>query len=131
MPPKGQLYRGNSLKGGFASSDDDLSLGSGDLSGSNHHSGSGSGSVKSFKTTTTYNYSKQEYVDPKVAEKEQKAVNASKCIMILCLLVVAAALSTATYFVLKAEEQDDFEAQVCVWHQEENCVEYYILYSVF
>jgi hypothetical protein len=82
-------------------SDDDISL-----SSSMHtRSTTGTGVVNRSSSIP-------QYVDPKVAEKEQRFVSISKWGMILCLLIVAAAFCTATYLLLEEEEQQDFAVQV-------------------
>ena len=52
------------------------------------------------------------YVDPKVAESEQRVVAISKWVFFCSLLIVAAAFCTATYLILQIEEEQDFEVQV-------------------
>jgi hypothetical protein len=49
---------------------------------------------------------------PIIGQQETKAVNRSKSLVYLVLLVSAAAAGTATYFFLSIEEQDDFESEV-------------------
>jgi hypothetical protein len=47
-----------------------------------------------------------------IGRQETKAVNRSKLVVYLALLVAAAAMGTATYFYMAMEEQDDFESEV-------------------
>jgi uncharacterized protein HemX len=86
--------------------DDDLSLAESQRSERSYASGT------SHSTSQNMRRSTPKYVDSKVAEKEQKVVTKAKILMMLVLLVVAAALCTSTYFILKNEEQDNFEQQV-------------------
>jgi uncharacterized protein HemX len=47
-----------------------------------------------------------------IAHQETRAVNRSKSLVYLVLLVAAAAAGTATYVFLSIEEQSDFESEV-------------------
>jgi hypothetical protein len=47
-----------------------------------------------------------------LGQHETKAVNRSKSLVYLVLLVAATAADTATYFFLSVEEQDNFESEV-------------------
>jgi hypothetical protein len=47
-----------------------------------------------------------------IAQHETKAVNRSRLLVYLAILVTAAAAVTATYFFMSGEEQDDFESEV-------------------
>jgi hypothetical protein len=47
-----------------------------------------------------------------IAHDETSAVNRSKVLVYLVLLITAAAVGTATYFFVAKEEQDDFESEV-------------------
>jgi hypothetical protein len=47
-----------------------------------------------------------------IAQDETSAVNRSKFIVYLVLLVTAAAVGTATYFFMSKEEHDEFESEV-------------------
>jgi hypothetical protein len=50
--------------------------------------------------------------DSVIAQDETSAVNRSKIVVYLVLLVTAAAVGTATYFFVSKEEHDDFETEV-------------------
>jgi hypothetical protein len=47
-----------------------------------------------------------------IGRQETTAVNRSKLVVYLALLIAAAAMGTATYFYMAIEEQDDFESEV-------------------
>jgi hypothetical protein len=47
-----------------------------------------------------------------IGQHETKAVNRSKSLVYLVLLIAAAAAGTATYFFLSIKEQEDFESEV-------------------
>eukprot|EP00980_Cylindrotheca_fusiformis_P013753 scaffold3541_cov116-Cylindrotheca_fusiformis.AAC.6 len=53
-----------------------------------------------------------EYAAPDVANREQKAVNRSKFLVFFVLLLAVSGTASATYFLMKDEEQGDFEASV-------------------
>ena len=81
------------------------------------HSRGSRGTHRSSRTTGTAVVNRSavnrpQYIDPKVAEKEQRFVSISKWGMIVCLLLVAAAFCTATYLILVQQEQNEFEVQV-------------------
>jgi hypothetical protein len=50
--------------------------------------------------------------DSVIAQDETSAVNRSKILVYLVLLITATAVGTATYFFLSKEEHDDFESEV-------------------
>jgi hypothetical protein len=50
-----------------------------------------------------------------IGQHETKAVNRSKILVYLVLLVAAAAAGTATFFLMSIEEQDDFESEVSIF----------------
>eukprot|EP00980_Cylindrotheca_fusiformis_P024027 scaffold11398_cov125-Cylindrotheca_fusiformis.AAC.3 len=50
------------------------------------------------------------YVAPDVANREQKAVNRSKFLVFLTLLLAVSGAATATYLLMEDEERGDFEA---------------------
>ena len=52
------------------------------------------------------------YVDPVVAEREQKAVYWSKVLVLLVLSLAIIAVGTATYFFVENGETSTFETQV-------------------
>jgi hypothetical protein len=62
--------------------------------------------------TSAKEASTSSHASPIIGQQETKAVNRSKSLVYLVLLVVAAASGTATYFFLSVEEQDDFEFEV-------------------
>lgn len=47
-----------------------------------------------------------------IAQDETTAVNRSKCVVYLVLLITAAAMGTAAYFYVSKGEQKDFESEV-------------------
>jgi hypothetical protein len=49
-----------------------------------------------------------------LARAETQAVRRSKRIVLLVILLAAIAIGTATYLFMRNEENDQFEAQVCV-----------------
>jgi hypothetical protein len=44
---------------------------------------------------------------------ETRAVNRTKALVYICLLLAGVAISVAAYFFAKNKEQNDFEAEVC------------------
>eukprot|EP00980_Cylindrotheca_fusiformis_P019593 scaffold6796_cov103-Cylindrotheca_fusiformis.AAC.2 len=51
-----------------------------------------------------------EYVAPDVAKREQKAVNRSKLLVLVALLLSVGGAATATFLLMEGGDQDDFEA---------------------
>ena len=67
----------------------------------------------SGRTTACSNsFAKQEYVNPKVALKEQKRVVYAKCAVAGVLLVAMASLSAATFVLIQRGEYQNFTTQV-------------------
>lgn len=82
------------------------------------------GSVASAATNTTTStsltsmteasnsFAKPEYVNPKVAQKEEKWVLYAKCLVAGVLVVAMASLATATFILIKRGEYNEFKTQV-------------------
>ena len=56
---------------------------------------------------------KPDYVDPVVAEKEERAVFWSRLVVICILSIALAAMATTMFLVISKSEEDDYETQVC------------------
>ena len=56
---------------------------------------------------------KPSYIDPVIAEKEQRAVFWSKILVLLVLSIAVTAVATTTYLIISRGENHNFETQVC------------------
>ena len=88
------------------SSDDDVSL------GFNTTNPDDVNDNNEMSTRTPSSIERSEYVDPIVAEKEQKAVFYSRTIVVTVLLVAVIIMSCTMYLLVTKNEKDDFENQV-------------------
>ena len=88
------------------SSDDDVSL------GFNTTNPDDVNDNNEMSTRTPSSIERSEYVDPVVAEKEQKAVFYSRTIVVAVLLVAVIIMSVTMYLLVTKNEKDDFENQV-------------------
>ena len=61
---------------------------------------------------TTPGFARPTYVDPVVAEKEQRAVFWTRVVVISVLVVAVAILATTMYIIVSRSEQSNFETQV-------------------
>eukprot|EP00980_Cylindrotheca_fusiformis_P002323 scaffold541_cov138-Cylindrotheca_fusiformis.AAC.6 len=52
------------------------------------------------------------YVEPDVANKEEKAVTRSKCLIVFVLLLAVSGAATATFLLMEKEQNNDFGAAV-------------------
>ena len=87
------------------SSDDDVSLGFNTTNPDDVNE-------NEMSTRTPSSIERSEYVDPVVAEKEQKAVFYSRTIVVAVLLVAVIIMSVTMYLLVTKNEKDDFENQV-------------------
>ena len=72
-------------------------------------------------TSGDQSFSKKEYVDPKVAVKEQRWVFWSKMLVAGVLLTAMTAMATATFWLIQQGEYDDFVVQVSFRELESGC----------
>lgn len=104
------------------------------VSGESGYSGGGdmntdAASVSEYSRTSNYTFfqmgsagssdggtpTRPEYVDPVVAEKEEKAVFWSRLVVIGILSIALAAMASAMFIVISHNEKDDFQNQVWLY----------------
>ena len=64
-------------------------------------------------TDTPEEQARPEYIDPVVAEKEQRAVFWFRTVVVTVLVVAVAILASTMYVLISKNEKEDFETQVC------------------
>jgi hypothetical protein len=82
--------------------------------------------IESDSNSENGEVARPEYIDPVLAEKEEKAAFWSRLVVIVILSVAVALMATAMYLLISGNEKADFENQVSAGNESKRQLHHYL-----